>query len=100
MEKSPMHSYRIFWEDQERNREVEIFVDYTLKSDVVQISEVRPTRVTLYDAQTQQASRTLGVYTRTGRRFLAGQFEASRFGLPRLEDEIFAHHARTDGVRA
>jgi hypothetical protein len=89
-----MHSYRTFWEDQERNREVEIFVDYTINSGLVQIAGVRPTRVTLYDANTQQSSRTLGVYTRAGRRLLARLYEASRHGLPRLEDEIFAHHSR------
>jgi hypothetical protein len=96
-----MHSYRVFWEDQERNREVEIFVDYTLQGGVVQVTDVRPTRVTLYDANTQQVSRTLGVYTRAGRRLLAGLYENSRYGLPRLEDEIFAHHSRSDdSIRA
>lgn len=95
-----MHSYRIFWEDQDRNREVEIFVDYTLHGGMVNVTEVRPTRVTLYDSATQQASRTLGVYTAAGRRHLADSFKASRFGLPRLEDEIFAHHSREEAVRA
>jgi hypothetical protein len=96
-----MHSYRIFWEDQERNREVEIFVDYTVSAGLVQVTEVRPTRVTLYDRTTQQPSRTLGVYTRAGRRHLARLYQASRFGLPRIEDEIFAHHSRGDAaVRA
>lgn len=95
-----MHSYRIFWEDQERNREVEIFVDYTLKSGLVQVADVRPTRVTLYDAETQQPSKTLGVYTPAGRRLLTRLYRASRYGLPRLEDEIFAHHAREESVRA
>ncbi len=95
-----MHSYRIFWEDQERNREVEIFVDYTLQAGVVEVTNVRPTHVTLYDSATQQASRSLGVYTTAGRRHLASLYEASRFGLPRLEEEIFAHHGRESGVRA
>lgn len=94
-----MHSYRIFWEDQERNREVEIFVDYQLKSDLVQVTNVRPARVTLYDAQTQQPSRTLGVYTPAGQKLLARLYQSSRHGLPRLEDEIFAHHSREDSVR-
>jgi hypothetical protein len=94
-----MHSYRIFWEDQERNREVEIFVDYKLASGLVEVTNVRATRVTLYDAQTQQPTRTLGVYTRAGQRHLARLHQASRHGLPRLEDEIFAHHSREEGVR-
>jgi hypothetical protein len=92
-----MHSYRIFWEDQERNREVEIFVDYTLQDGLVQVTQVRPTHVTLYDTATQQPSRTLGVYTQAGRRLLGRLYEASRHGLPRLEDEIFAHHQRSSG---
>jgi hypothetical protein len=90
------HSYRIFWEDQDRNREVEIFVDYAIGSNVVRIINVRPTRVTLYDAETQQPSRTLGVYTPAGRRLLSQRWEASRGGRPRLEDEILAHHARSE----
>jgi hypothetical protein len=94
-----MHSYRIFWEDQERNREVEIFVDYTIEAGLVQVSGIRPTRVTLYHAETQQAHRTLGVYTRTGRRLLARLYQSSRHGLPRIEDEIFAHHSREETVR-
>lgn len=94
-----MHSYRIFWEDQERNREVEIFVDYTLAAGLVQITNVRPTRVTLYHAETQQPHRTLGVYTRAGQRHLARLHESSRHGLPRIEDEIFAHHSRDEAVR-
>ena len=32
-----MHSYRIFWEDQERTREVEIFVDYKIAAGLVQV---------------------------------------------------------------
>jgi hypothetical protein len=91
-----MHSYHIFWEDQERNREVEIFVDYKLEGGVVHLDRVRPTRVTLYDAETQQVSRTLGVFTAAGRRLLAGLYQGSRFGLPRLEEEIFAHHHRSE----
>src|SRR4051812_31620593 len=97
-----MHSYRIFWEDQERNREIEIFVDYTVSDGLVQLANVRPTRVTLYDTDTQQSSRTMGVYTLSGRRLLSRLYQNSRFGLPRLEDEIFAHHhSRSDeAVRA
>jgi hypothetical protein len=95
-----MHSYRIFWEDQERNREVEIFVDYTLAAGLVQVANVRPTRVTLYHAQTQLPVRTLGVYTRAGQRHLAQLHQASRHGLPRIEDEIYAHHnSREEAVR-
>jgi hypothetical protein len=89
-----MHSYRTFWEDQERNREVEIFVDYTLTAGLVQVTSVRATRVTLYHAETQQPHRTIGVYTHAGRKMLARLYQASRHGLPRIEDEIFAHHSR------
>ena len=94
-----MHSYRIFWEDQERNREVEIFVDYRLNDGLVHVTNVRPTRVTLYDAQTQQPHRTLGVYTRAGQKHLAQLHQSSRHGLPRIEDEIYAHHNNRDEVR-
>jgi hypothetical protein len=95
-----MHSYRTFWEDQDRNREVEIFVDYQLSAGLVQVKQVRPTRVTLYHPETQQPHRTLGVYTRAGQKHLARLFQSSRHGLPRIEDEIFAHHHREEAVRA
>ena len=94
-----MHSYRIFWEDHQRNREVEIFVDYRLNDGLVHITNVRPTRVTLYHGETQQPHRTLGVYTRAGQKHLAGLYQSSRHGLPRIEDEIYAHHSREEAVR-
>jgi hypothetical protein len=94
-----MHSYRIFWEDHQRNREVEIFVDYHLQDELVQVTNVRPTRVTLYHAQTQQPHRTLGVYTRAGQQHLAQLHQASRHGLPRIEDEIYSHHNSREEVR-
>ena len=94
-----MHSYRIFWEDQERNREVEIFVDYKVAAGLVKVEAIRATRVTLYHAETQQQHRTLGVYTAAGRRHLARLYQASRHGLPRIEDEIYAHHSREEAVR-
>lgn len=92
----PMNHYRIFWEDHERNREVEISVDYSIEAGLVHIAEVRATRVTIYCDKTQQPLRTVGVYTLEGRRLLAEQYRESRYGLPRLEDEIYAHHQSSE----
>jgi len=58
-----MKAYRIVWEDEAKAREVEIFVDYTLEAGLVQLEEVRPTKVTLYSSETKQPERALTVHT-------------------------------------
>src|SRR5262245_21447813 len=91
-----MHSYRIVWEDEAKAREIELLVRYRLDAGVVNVDEVRPTQVTLYNSQTGQPSRTVAVHTATGRRLLAQAYLASRESDVVLEDEILAAHALRD----
>ena len=91
-----MHSYRIVWEDEAKAREIEVLVRYRLDAGVVIVNEIRPTQVTLYNASTKQASRSLPVHTSTGRRLLAEAYLASRETEVSLEEEILAAHALLD----
>ena len=91
-----MHAYRIVWEDEVKAREVEIFVDYTINSGLVQIESVRPTKVTLYDRVSKSVARELKVWTDTGRNLLARAYHASRDGIISLEEEILAQHQLRD----
>ena len=91
-----MYQYRIVFEDEQTFREVEIFVDYILANGLVSIQEIRPTKVTIYDEATKTPRRTIKVYTEAGRQLLWQQYEATREGLPSLEEEIFAQHQVRD----
>ena len=95
-----MKAYRIVWEDEAKAREVEIFVDYTLESGLVQVEEVRPTKVTLYSSQTKQPERTLHVHTPTGRGVLTRAYLATRDEAVSLADEIQAQLDERDDLVA
>ena len=95
-----MKAYRIVWEDEAKAREVEIFVDYTLEAGLVQVEEVRPTKVTLYNSQTKQPERTLTVHTPTGRTLLTLAYLASRDEAVTLADEIQAQLDERDDLVA
>jgi hypothetical protein len=94
-----MNAYRIVWEDEAKAREIELFVDYTLVSGVVQVGAIRPERVTFYNPETRQPLRSIAIHTRTGRRMLADQYLASREGVS-LEDEIRSQLQQRDEARA
>lgn len=91
-----MKAYRMVWEDEAKAREVEVVVDYRLDGGVVAIDAIRPTQVTLYCRQTQQAKRSLPVHTEAGRRLLAQAYLAARNGEQTLEEEILAQHQLRD----
>jgi hypothetical protein len=96
-----MKAYRIVWEDEAKAREVEIFVDYTLEAGLVQVEDVRPSKVTLYNSETKQQVRTLPVHTPAGRALLTRAFLATRDEAVTLADEIQAQlDARDDLVAA
>jgi hypothetical protein len=88
-----MHAYRIVWEDAAKGREIELFVHYRLDAGMVNVDEVRPTQVTLYNSQSKLASRKLPVHTATGRRLLSQAYLASRRAEQSLESEILSAHA-------
>lgn len=89
-----MNRYCILWEDADNRREVEIMVDYRFEQDLVQIEAVRPIRITFVDAKTGVRAKSIGIHTENGRRVIARAYEASRYGLPRLEDEIYQVHTQ------
>src|SRR6185369_11177986 len=95
-----MKAYRIVWEDEAKAREVEIFVDYTLEAGLVQVEEVRPTKVTLYNGDTKQPERTLPVHTSAGRRMLRLAYFATREEGLTLADEIQAQLDERDDLVA
>ena len=95
-----MKAYRIVWEDEAKAREVEIFVDYTREAGLVQVEEVRPTKVTLYSSETKQPERALTVHTATGRRLLRKAYFATRDEGTTLADEIQAQLDERDDLVA
>ncbi len=95
-----MKTYRIVWEDEAKAREVEIFADYTLEAGLVQVEEIRPTKVTLYNSHTKHPERTLPVHTAAGRRLLRRAYAASRDEAVSLADEIQAQLDERDDLVA
>ena len=93
-----MKTYRIVWEDEAKAREVEILAHYTVTSGLVQVEEIRPIKVTLYNAQTKQPERTLPVHTAAGRRLLRLAYFASREESLTLADEIQAQLHERDAL--
>ena len=85
-----MNFYRGVWRDEERNRDVEIFVDYRATRTGVEIVKLRPTRVMLLSDGDEGVRRVIHVRTQAGQRFLARQFEARQEKVGRLADEIHA----------
>jgi hypothetical protein len=70
-----MNFYRVVWRDEQRNRAVEIFVDYRATRRGVEIIKLRPTRVMLLSESGEAVRRVIHVRTQAGQRFLARQFE-------------------------
>ena len=93
-----MKAYRIVWEDEAKAREVEIIAHYTLEAGLVQVEEVRPTKVTLYSSETKQPLRTLSVHTATGRRLLRKAYFATRDVGITIADEIQAQLDERDDL--
>jgi hypothetical protein len=87
-----MNFYRVVWRDEERNRVVEIFVDYRATRTGVEIVKLRPTRVMLLSEGSEGVRRVIQVRTQAGQRFLARQFEAGEEKVGRLANEIHARH--------
>ncbi len=86
-----MNVYRLVWEDAEKNRDVEIHVNYLLTDGAVQIDKLTPTKVTLYD-ENRSVVKVLPVTRPTGQRVLAQAFENRPASGERLEDQIREQH--------
>ena len=87
-----MHVYRVVWEDIEKNRDVEIQIDYRLHAGEVQIDKITPTKVTVYDADRDSVAQVLPVTRPTGQRLLTEAFCSSRDGQSTIEQEILENH--------
>jgi hypothetical protein len=86
-----MNFYRVVWRDEERNRVVEIYVDYRATRTGVEIVKLRPTRVMLM-SDGEAVRRVIHVRTQAGQRFLARQFADRQEKVGRLADQIHAKH--------
>ena len=84
-----MNSYQSVWEDDETNRKVELFVNYSHSEGGITINEITPTKVTFLHPATKTAVRSIGVWTKTGRALLASQLRAAGI-LEVLEQEILS----------
>lgn len=92
-----MSFYRVVWRDQERNRVIEIFVDYRVSDAGVEIMKLRPTRVMLLSESGEAVRQVIHVRTQAGQRFLAKQFEQRCDKVSTLASEIHTrHHGRDE----
>jgi hypothetical protein len=87
-----MNFYRVVWRDDERNRAVEIFVDYRVSRAGVEIIKLRPTRVMLFSDSGEAVRKVIQVRTQAGQQFLARQFEARHEKVRTLANQIGARH--------
>ena len=84
-----MDSYQSVWEDDETNRKVELLVNYSQGDAGVTIDDITPTKITFLDSATKAEVRSIGIWTKTGRKILVRQLRAAgRFEA--LEQEIVA----------
>ena len=86
-----MGVYQLVWKDVDKNRDVEIHVNYRFADGAVRIDKATPTKVTLY-GDNQQVVKVLPVTRPTGQRLLAQAWQNSRAGDDNLEDQIRDEH--------
>ncbi len=72
-----MKSYQATWEDAEASRHVELVVNYRLDAKRVDISDVTPTRVTIFCPKSKQPQRSVRVWTEGGQKLLARKAAAA-----------------------
>lgn len=84
-----MDSYQSVWEDDETNRKVELLVNFSQNDAGVTIDDITPTKVTFLDPATKSDVRSIGIWTKTGRKILVRQFRAAGH-METLEREIAA----------
>ena len=77
------------WEDEENNRQVAVAVEFTRKKNAIEIQSLTPKQVTFLCPESNNALRSIGVWTDKGREILAKQLHAAGY-LPQLEEEIEA----------
>lgn len=65
-----MNVYCFVWNDADKNRHVEMSVNYSLCEGAVRIDTITPTKVSFFEPDASSARKTIGVHTVTGRRLL------------------------------
>lgn len=93
-----MHVYNLIWNDADKNRDIELKIRYRYHNydDRVEVMEVVPTGVILFESCGESIFKTLPVHTETGRKVLVRAFEQAHGDLSGLEQEIHAWHCSSD----
>jgi len=91
-----MPSYSVVWEDEEANRKVDVLVNYSFESEQVTIDDITPVKVTFHNKHEGSTPRSIGVWTKGGKRMLSRQFQAANC-MDNLSTEIAAAHCETVG---
>jgi len=84
-----MQCHQACWEDDENNRKVELLVEYRVEDGRPSVEKVTPQSVTFLNPSTKQPTRTVRVWTETGRKILTRSY-IERVGLEHLEDAALA----------
>jgi len=92
-----MDSYQCVWEDDETNRKVELLVNYSQDDAGVTIEDITPTKVTFLDPATKAEQRSIGIWTKTGRKILVRQFRSAG-RVEALEQDLVALGLASTGV--
>lgn len=93
-----MHVYKLVWNDADKNRDIELKIRYRYHNydDRVEVMEVVPTGVILFESCGEAIFKRLPVHTDTGRKLLARVFHEGHGDLPGLTEEIHAWHCSSD----
>ena len=66
-----MKTIKTMWEDEEHNRQVHFSVQYDLKNDSIEITNITPEKVTFVCPENNTVERSIGVHTTKGKDMLA-----------------------------
>lgn len=72
-----MNTYCFTWNDADKNRQVEMTVNYALAEGGVHIDRITPTKVSFVAVESGEVHRTIGIYTSTARRLLLAAYHES-----------------------
>lgn len=92
-----MNVYCFVWNDADKNRHVEMNVNYSLCEGAVRIDTITPTKVSFFEAEASLPHRSIGVHTDTGRRMLLSAYYES-ISQTHLKAAILAGDVADDEV--
>ncbi len=82
-----MNIANVTWEDEEKNRHVELSIAYAVENNEVTVREITPKSVSFLCEQGLQPVRSIQVHTATGRQLLSRQFTTSA-AFRKIKDQI------------